>query len=114
MYADDLILLALLVRDLQLLVNICIQEFQKIGLEVNIKKTSCIRIGPRYDKEVVPILINNNPLAWVQEINYLGIKINSAFKFTVNWQNRRHKYFRALIVYLAKSDQGALLQYCAL
>ena len=47
MYADDLILISITVRDLQSLVNISDGEISNIGLSVNCCKTFCIRIGLR-------------------------------------------------------------------
>jgi len=38
MYADDLMLIDISIRDLQLLVDICVKEFKLIGLEINLKK----------------------------------------------------------------------------
>jgi len=42
MYADDLILLAISLRDLQFLVYMCQTEFTIIGMEFNAKKSACI------------------------------------------------------------------------
>ena len=67
-----------------------------IGLEINLTKTSCIRIGPRHDCDAVPITIEQKPLKWVKEIKYLGLRLVSAKKFTVNLQESRQNYIRAL------------------
>ena len=76
--------------------NLCVKEFRNIGMEINVKKSACIRIGKRHNIIPSAITIDNVDLAWKQEIKYLGIFITSAKLFTVNLQNTRHKYFRAL------------------
>jgi len=64
MYADDLILLAISLRDLQFLVDMCQTEFTIIGMEFNAKKSACIRVGIRHNSEVHPIILNAEPLPW--------------------------------------------------
>jgi len=64
MFADDLILLAILLRDLQLLVDICQTEFTIIGMEFNAKKSACIRIGICHFLKVHPVILNAEPLPW--------------------------------------------------
>jgi hypothetical protein len=38
MYADDIILAAITVNDIQHLVDLCVKQYGLIGLEINIKK----------------------------------------------------------------------------
>ena len=45
MYSDDLVLLSISVNDLKLLIDICVKEFNDIGMEINIKKSGCLRVG---------------------------------------------------------------------
>ena len=47
MYADDLLLLALSIEDLQNMINICKSELDWLDLKINSNKSSCIRIGPQ-------------------------------------------------------------------
>ena len=63
MYADDLILLSVSVYDIQELVNLCVKEFRNIGMEINIKKSACIRIGKRHNIIPSAIIIDNIDLA---------------------------------------------------
>ena len=37
MYADDLVLLTISVTDLQMLINLCVEEFAKLKMKTNIK-----------------------------------------------------------------------------
>ena len=81
MYADDLILISLSIRDLQSMLNICTKEFRNVGLSVNCAKTFCMRVGPKHSVEPNNIVLNSVSIPWVQEFTYLGITIVSANHF---------------------------------
>ena len=67
MYADDLLLLSGSLCDLQSMVNIYCDEFNKLDMCLNAQKSQVIRIGRSYRKEVNCISINGKP---VQEIDF--------------------------------------------
>ena len=71
-------------------------------MEINIKKSACIRVGTRHNTMLPCIMIGEHSLLWNVEINYLGIKIVAAKRFTTNLQCLRQKYFRALNGLLGK------------
>jgi len=48
LYADDVILLSPSVSSLQKLLSVCELELSWLDMAINIKKSSCIRVGPRY------------------------------------------------------------------
>lgn len=96
MYADDLVLLSISLRDMQAMVDMCLYEFNAIGMAINAKKSACLRIGNRHQIDVCPIVINCQPLLWKQEIGYLGILILSGKRFKINLQRLKQKYYRAL------------------
>ena len=96
MYADDLVLLSISVNDLKLLIDICVKEFNDIGMEINIKKSGCMRVGDQHNVDMSPILISDQSLQWKQEIKYLGIVLTKSKRFQFNFQNSKQKYCRAL------------------
>ena len=49
LYADDILLLTPTVSELQNLLNTCERELQALDLVINVKKSCCLRIGPRND-----------------------------------------------------------------
>jgi len=49
MYADDLILLSISISDLQKMLDICNKGFHDLDLPINIKKSCCLRVGPRWN-----------------------------------------------------------------
>jgi len=96
MYADDLILLSISIYELQILVDTCLLTFEDLKLEINVKKSACMRIGPRHNIGARPITIKLSPMAWKSEIRYLGVNIISSNKFKVNLQPAKQKFFGAL------------------
>ena len=91
MYADDLIILAISMQHIRHLVDICIEEFKIINMDININKSAFMRIGDRHGADVNAILVNNFSLRSVQEMKYLEIVICSGRRFTFNFQNIKHK-----------------------
>ena len=78
MYADDLLLMAISIRDLQRMVDLCTKEFDDIDMAINAKKSICMRIGQRYNAEVCKIIVNDETLDWKCELRYLGVYFVSA------------------------------------
>ena len=81
MYADDLIILSTSHQGLQK----CLDELQKYCerwiLQVNIKKTKCMKfykINRKYEK---PFYLGESKLENVNEFTYLGVTINAACSF---------------------------------
>ena len=96
MYADDLLLMAISIRDLQRMVDLCTKEFDDIDMAINVKKSICMRIGQRHNAEVCKIIVNDEALDWKCELRYLGVHFVSANVLRCNLQVMRQKYFRAL------------------
>jgi Reverse transcriptase (RNA-dependent DNA polymerase) len=96
MYADDILLLSLTLRDLQKMVDLCVREFEAIGLSINISKSACIRIGPKHNLTVASISVNGTNIEWKSELRYLGVNFCKSPKVKCNLQSVRHKYFRSL------------------
>ena len=49
LYADDILLIAPTVCELQKLLYICEHELSELDMSINIQKTCCLRIGPRHN-----------------------------------------------------------------
>ena len=96
MYADDIILLSLSVSHMQCMVDTCVQEFNDIDMEINIKKSGCLRIGNRHLAQCQAIVIGGKSITWLQEVKYLGIIIVSARCFKTNQQVGKQKFFSAI------------------
>jgi hypothetical protein len=77
------------------MINICYQVSSSCHLELNSKKSSCLRIGPRHSFTEPKLILNGQELAWKSELKYLGVFIVSSNKFKCSLQNNRQKFFQA-------------------
>ena len=83
LYADDILILAPTVTELQRLLSVCECELNWLDMAINVKKSCCIRIGPKFDTKCANIITSSGSAAlpWVTEIRYLGIFIVSSHMF---------------------------------
>ena len=95
MYADDLILLAPSVAELQRMVNVCCVELDAINLKLNTSKSYCIRIGKRFFVDCPEICTGNGVIVWAKEAKYLGIIIESNRCFKVSFADLKCKFYAA-------------------
>ena len=56
LYADDIVLLAPSVTSLQQLLLVCEHQLYSLDMAINAKKSSCIRIGPRFNADCCNII----------------------------------------------------------
>ena len=82
-YADDLLILSASRSGLQSMVKIC-EEFAKcksLKFSTNVdpkkSKTKCIIFSKGKQADVAPIMLNGDPLPWVQEVKHLGHVLQS-------------------------------------
>ena len=67
-YADDIILITVTVSALESLFRACESELQFLDMSINVKKSSCIRIGHRHNVTCASITTcHGQPLHWVSE-----------------------------------------------
>ncbi len=96
MYADDILLIAPSVTELQVLFNLCELEFAWLDMNINVKKSCCMRIGNRFDSKCANITAKNGMcLPWVTEIRYLGVYIVSSTKFKCSLVYAKRAFYRS-------------------
>ena len=93
MYADDIVLMSTSLHDLQLMINLCFSELNKIDMIVNIKKTMCMRIGSRFNVHCASPILGGIRLTWVSQIRYLGVFIDSGNTFKIDLSVAKRKFF---------------------
>jgi hypothetical protein len=102
MFADDLLLIAISLTDLQRMIDIVKSELDWLDMTVNVKKSMCMRIGKRFDVATNDILLENKPIPWAKEMRYLGMYIVAANTFKCNLHYAKVKFFRSLNGILSK------------
>jgi len=65
MYADDLLLLSPPLCDLQLMIDICCGELEKIDMSLNVGKSQVVRIGKLHARKVNSVVINGSPVEFL-------------------------------------------------
>ena len=94
MYADDLVLLAPSVTELQTMIDICCLELTKIDLLLNESKSVCIRIGKRWHQKCVSLVTpNGRNIEWSNSTVYLGVKLNAGVKFSFDLDRPKSKFY---------------------
>ena len=82
LHADDNLLLAPSLSELQILFYLCELELTSLDTCINVKKSCCVRIGSRFDSNCASInSINGTSLPWVTEMRYLGVFLVSSNRF---------------------------------
>ena len=108
LYADDIMLIAPSVGELQRLLNSCEKELAWLDMTINVKKSCCMRIGPRYDASCANITTSNGcALPWVDQIRYLGIYIVKSCKFKCSLDYAKRACYRSLNAIFGKIGRFA-------
>ena len=95
-YADDILILAPSVTALQKLLLVVETELNSLGMFLNVTKSVCMRIGPRYQDHCANIVTSSGrELEWVQEIRYLGVYVASFCKFKCLYADAKKAFFRS-------------------
>jgi len=96
LYADDILLLAPSVCELHNLLASCEVELDLIDMAINIKKSCCVRIGPRSHVCCASISCASGiSLPWVGEIRYLGIFIVRSRVFKCSLDHPKKGFYRS-------------------
>ena len=88
LYADDILLISPTVCMLQNMLTTCELELQALDLEINPKKSSCIRIGPRNDVTCVRICSSSGVFC-SNSADAAKYGVSSAMKSTSRFQGCR-------------------------
>jgi hypothetical protein len=108
LYADDILLLASSVYVLQMMFNICEKELIWLDMSINVKKSGCLRIGPRCDKNCIDIKTSTGcVIPWVKEIKYLGIYIVRSRNFKCSWDHAKKCFYRSLNAIFGRVGRAA-------
>ena len=75
LYADDILLTALSISELQRLFSNCEREVQWLDTHINVKNSHYMRFGPRFNVSCTRVTTSDGhsiSLPWVDKISYLG------------------------------------------
>jgi len=91
-----IILIAPTVTGLQYLLNVCESELVKLDMCINISKSMCIRLGPRFNKPCSELKsINGGRFKWVWQLS-LSLGVSSRWSnIQMFFDQAKSKFFRA-------------------
>jgi hypothetical protein len=108
LYADDILLLAPSVNALQSLLSACEEELLYLDMQINVKKSMCIRFGQRYNVECKCLrTISGGLLPWVNECRYLGIYFVSGRTLRCSFSQSKVKFYKAFNSIFSKVGRAA-------
>ena len=80
LYADEIMLIAPSINALQCLMAVCEKELLYLDMHVNVKKSTCIRFGARYNAECACLsLAQGKPIQWSSHCRYLGVYFDNLY-----------------------------------
>ena len=106
MYADDLILMAGSIVNLQKLISLTEDLFNEINLKINIAKCNTMRVGNRCNVKCSDVILSANNISWCFEIKYLGIVFQQANYLKINVHSCKVKFFQAFNSIYGKIGNG--------
>ena len=88
---------------LQNMLNTCYATISNLQLKFNCAKSFCICFGLRHKQALAPMTLGNDNIAWSTSIKYLGIIVKSGYKFMVDFEAVKRKYYMACNTILCNS-----------
>ena len=65
-------------------------------MSVNVRKSACMRIGPRFNVNCSSIVTNDGQqLSWCENIRYLGVYVKAARQYGCVFSQAKRSYYRA-------------------
>ena len=93
MYADNLIILSAFLSGLKVMLMNCLHTCNQLSLSLNDNKSCCIYFGPRYNADVVDLMLDDDKITWNSLFKYLGIHFVNGKYIGVNIEPIRHHFF---------------------
>ena len=95
LYADDILLIASSVSELQKMLDICFLEANDLDMRFNIKKCFYFRCGARYQRMCAPVFLGSESIVVTNSIKYLGIVLRNGNKLICNFVAAKLAFYRA-------------------
>jgi len=103
LYADDILSVAPSVTLLQQLLHLCEHELDWLDMSLSVKKSACIRIGPRFNINCCNIVTREGrELAWINVVRYLGVYVESSSSFKCSLDSAKCSFYRSFNAVLGK------------
>jgi len=96
LYADDILLLAPSITQLERLLRKCKEELSYLDMVINVKKSACFRVGPRYNVRCREITTSTgNSISRVNQMRYLWGFFVKSLVFKCELDHIKRSFYRA-------------------
>jgi len=106
-------MLSISAHELQMMFNICSTIFNDLDLPINVAKSHCMCIGPRYRAVCAELVLNDTIISWKQSIQFLGVTIVSDKSFKCCMDDAKKKFYSGVNTILGRlgtcADANVLL-----
>jgi len=100
LYADNILILTSSLTELQRMLHVGEKELTLLDISINVSKSCCLHIGPRFEYKCVQILTTCT-------VGYLGIYILSSRVLKCSQDHAKRAYFRSLNAIFGKIGRSA-------
>ena len=84
------------VTQLERLLRKCEEELSYLDMAINVKKSACLRVGPRYNVRCREITTSSgNSISWVNQMRYLGVFFVKSRVFKCDLDHAKRSFYRA-------------------
>ena len=91
-----------------ILLNACEQELDDLDMRINVKKSTCIRFGRRFNDKCAELISSHGgSIQWVDSCRYLGVYFTSGQSFRCNFDDAKSRFFRAFNAIFSKVGRSA-------
>lgn len=100
LYADDILLLSPTITGLQIILNACEKEVAELDMQINAKKSMCIRFGSRFDQDCAALTTDQGAsINWVESCRYLGVHFVSGRVLRCDFHDAKCRFFERLMLF---------------
>jgi hypothetical protein len=111
LYADDVLLMANSLHEMQCMLDICDDVINELDLSFNTKKSCAIRFGKRRNMSCTELKLGADSIQFVETVRYLGVMLKSGVNFTCDIGPAKVCFYRAFnqLLYKCKCSHAELL-----
>jgi hypothetical protein len=107
LYADDIMIAASSLHELQLMLDICHKVITSLDMRVNSKKSYVIRFGKSFKSSCANVLLGGVPMPVVDSVKYLGVTFKSGLNVVLDTKNAKMSFYKAFNAMFSKCGHAS-------
>jgi hypothetical protein len=106
LYADDVMLLACSLTEMQRMLNICSDVIGSLDMKFNAGKSFAIRFGKRYKSKCAALKLDGCCLEYADKVSYLGMVVKSGMQMAYDFTHTTASFYRSFNKIWSKCSRG--------